>query len=123
MQAARPPFNVMTIPQPPPPPSDPVTEADRQQQQHYENWLFQQQRILNNQQKYFETEVGKLRKAKKALSTKQRNLRKSGQELAESDARELEKISREQSGLQKQLEQVLSCFNFVFIHVYYLFYI
>jgi hypothetical protein len=40
-----------------------------------------------------------------SLSSKQRQLRKSGQELQENDGLELERITREQSGLQKQLEQ------------------
>ena len=39
-----------------------------------------------------------------SLNSKQRQLRKSGNELAEADARELQRISSEQSVLQKQLD-------------------
>ncbi|XP_067143136.1 histone-lysine N-methyltransferase 2C-like isoform X4 [Centruroides vittatus] len=103
---ARPPFSMSSIPPPPMPPSEPVTEQERQQQAKYEQWLLQQQNILNGHQKYLETEVGKLRKLKKALNAKQRQLRKNNQELADHDASELARISQEQSTLQKQLDQV-----------------
>ncbi|XP_023237784.1 histone-lysine N-methyltransferase 2C-like [Centruroides sculpturatus] len=103
---ARPPFPMSSIPPPPMPPSEPVTEQERQQQAKYEQWLLQQQNILNGHQKYLETEVGKLRKLKKALNAKQRQLRKNNQELADHDASELARISQEQSTLQKQLDQV-----------------
>ena len=39
-----------------------------------------------------------------SLNSKQRQLRKSGNELAEVDALELQRISREQSVLQKHLD-------------------
>ena len=39
-----------------------------------------------------------------SLNSKQRQLRKSGNELAEGDALELQRISREQSVLQKHLD-------------------
>ncbi|KAG8236511.1 hypothetical protein J437_LFUL012797 [Ladona fulva] len=93
-----------TFTAPPLPPEHPVTEQDRQAQAQYEQWLNQQQQAVNSQLKYYETEVNKLRKAKKSLNSKQRQLRKTGQELGEGDAQELERITREQSGLQKQLD-------------------
>lgn len=106
MQSPRPPFPISSLPPPPAPPSEPVTDVERQQQLRYEHWLYQQQQILGNQQKYFENEVAKLRKTRKSLNTKQRNLRKNGQQLMENDAKELERITNEQNGLQKQLEQI-----------------
>ncbi|EEC19911.1 hypothetical protein IscW_ISCW023205 [Ixodes scapularis] len=107
-------FQIQTLPSPPVPPlaalpvgGDP--EQQRQQQQAvaaYEQWLAQQDALLASQRKFLETEVGKLRKAKKALTTKQRQLAKSGQELPQHNALELLRIGQEQPGLQKQLEQV-----------------
>lgn len=70
----------------------------------YDQWLTQQNAVLADQLKYFETEVGKLRKAKKFLNTKQRQAKKTGGELSEADAAELLKVSNEQSIIQKQLE-------------------
>ncbi|XP_013784687.2 histone-lysine N-methyltransferase 2C-like isoform X2 [Limulus polyphemus] len=99
------PFAITSLPAPPLPPAEPSNEQERQQQTKYEQWLLRQQEALNSHQKYFETEVGKLRKAKKALNAKQRTLRKNGQELGERDAAELERISQEQAVLQKQLDQ------------------
>lgn len=46
----------------------------------------------------------KLRKVRKSLNSKQRVLRKSGNELTQADAIELTKVSSEQSIVQKQLE-------------------
>lgn len=99
-----PPFNIPLLPAPPLPPEHIVTEQDRQTQIHYEQWLNHQNQILTQQLKYYETEVQKLRKIKKSLNSKQRQLRKSGNELTETDAFELQRVSSEQAVLQKQLE-------------------
>ncbi|KAG0433469.1 hypothetical protein HPB47_019880, partial [Ixodes persulcatus] len=107
-------FQIQTLPSPPVPslaalPVGGDPEQQRQQQQAvaaYEQWLAQQDALLASQRKFLETEVGKLRKAKKALTTKQRQLAKSGQELPQHNALELLRIGQEQPGLQKQLEQV-----------------
>lgn len=91
--------------------SDPEQQR-LQQLQHqqavsaYEQWLTQQDSLLASQKKFLEGEVGKLRKAKKALTTKQRQLSKTGQELPQHNALELLRIGQEQPGLQKQLDQV-----------------
>ena len=72
----------------------------------YEQWLYQQQDLIRHQQSYYETEVNKFRKQRKSLNSRQRQLRKNGQELNDLDAAELERITSEQQGLQKQLDQV-----------------
>lgn len=86
------------------PPDTIVTEQDRQMQINYEQWLSTQENVLNNQRKYYETEVSKLRKTKKSLNSKQRVLKKAGNDLTESDTLELNKVTAEQSIVQKQLE-------------------
>uniref|UniRef100_A0A1B0CW28 PHD-type domain-containing protein n=1 Tax=Lutzomyia longipalpis TaxID=7200 RepID=A0A1B0CW28_LUTLO len=97
-------FTANLQPPPPLPPENVVTEQDRQIQMNYEQWLTQQNNALTEQLKYYETEVTKLRKVKKSLNSKQRQMRKLGSELCESDARDLAKITSEQNIVQKQLE-------------------
>lgn len=86
------------------PPDSIVTEQDRQMQMQYEQWLNSQENLLTDQRKYYETEVSKLRKSRKALNSKQRALKKSGNDLTENDTIELNKVTAEQSIVQKQLE-------------------
>ena len=50
--------------------------------------------------------MSKLRKQRISLSSRQRQLRKNNQELNDTDASELDLITTEQKGLQKQLDQV-----------------
>ncbi|XP_060525404.1 histone-lysine N-methyltransferase 2C-like [Cylas formicarius] len=97
-------FNANLRPAPPLPHENIVTEQDKQAQIAYEQWLNHQNNVLNQQLRYFETEVQKLRKSRKSLNSKQRQLRKSGNQLNEVDATELQRISAEQAILQKQLE-------------------
>uniref|UniRef100_A0A2M4C5I1 Putative histone-lysine n-methyltransferase 2c n=1 Tax=Anopheles marajoara TaxID=58244 RepID=A0A2M4C5I1_9DIPT len=97
-------FQANLQPQPPQPPETIVTEQDRMLQVNYENWLQQQNTVLTNQLKYYETEIVKLRKVKKQLNTKQRQQRKHGNELAEGDAKELQKTTADHTVIQKQLE-------------------
>ncbi|CAG2053009.1 unnamed protein product [Timema podura] len=97
-------FNAPVLPAPQLPPENIETEQDRQIQLQYEQWLNNQNQIVTQQLKYYETEINKLRKARKSLNSKQRQLRKAGNELAEPDALELQRISSEQAVLQKQLE-------------------
>lgn len=97
-------YNANLLPAPPLPPDNIVSDHDRQLQMAYEQWLTQQNTILSNQLQYYETEVLKLRKVRKSLNSKQRVLRKSGNELTQPDAMELAKVSAEQSIVQKQLE-------------------
>ncbi|KAL3211542.1 hypothetical protein MRX96_036361 [Rhipicephalus microplus] len=105
--AAQVPFQIQTLPAPPtpslcigqdPPPGAMVAA--------YEQWLAQQDALLSSQKKTLEGEVGKLRKAKKALSTKQRQLAKTGQELPQQNALELQRIAQQQPGMQKNLDQL-----------------
>lgn len=86
------------------PPDSIVTEQDRQMQINYEQWLNTQENVLSNQRKYYEDEVSKLRKSRKALNSKQRVLKKGGNELTETDTIELNKVTTEQGIVQKQLE-------------------
>lgn len=93
---------------PPSPPVDPNIDPEKLKLLSYEKQLLHQQAILSTQQKYLETEVIRLRKIKKALNAKQRQLRKNGSELTENDSVELARVSQEQAGLQKQLDQVIT---------------
>ncbi|KAG5897188.1 hypothetical protein JTB14_022544 [Gonioctena quinquepunctata] len=97
-------FNANLIPAPPLPPEHIITEQDKQTQMMYEQWLNHQNQVLGQQLRYYETEVQKLRKSRKSLNSKQRQLRKSGNQLTETDAAELQRISAEQAILQKHLE-------------------
>ena len=54
--------------------------------------------------KYLQTQVERLRKTKKSLTTKQRQAKKNGGDLTETELQTLETTSQEQSKLQKQLE-------------------
>lgn len=58
-------FTASLLPAPPLPPEHIVSEQDRQTQQQYEQWLHQQNSILTQQLKFYETEVQKLRKVRK----------------------------------------------------------
>lgn len=91
-------------PQPPLPPENIITEHDRQLQINYEHWLQTQDAILDKQLKYYQNEVQKLRKSRKALNSKQRSAKKSGNELNETDNIELNKVTADQAIVQKQLE-------------------
>lgn len=97
-------YNANLQPAPPLPPDNIVTEHDRQLHIAYEQWLQNQYTVLSNQQEYYETEIMKLRKNRKSLNSKQRVLRKSGNELTPQDANELSKITSQQSIVQKQFE-------------------
>ncbi|XP_075232135.1 uncharacterized protein LOC142330615 [Lycorma delicatula] len=97
-------FNAPVLPSPPLPPDVIITEQDRQVQIQYETWLNNQNQIVTSQLKYYETEVQKLRKIRKSLNSKQRQLRKNGNALAEGDALELQRVQAEQAILQKHLE-------------------
>lgn len=92
--------------QPPPqyPPETIQTDQDRQTQIVYEQWLNTQNNALSSQLKYYETEVIKLRKTKKSLNSKQRQLKKTGNVLTEPDASELAKVTSDLNFYQKQLE-------------------
>ncbi|XP_045521362.1 histone-lysine N-methyltransferase 2C-like isoform X11 [Pieris brassicae] len=91
-------------PAPPPPPERPVSEADHHARLLYEQWLKNYNAYAADQLRYYEAEVQKLRKIRKSLNSKQRQLRKSGNELMPNDAQELQRVSTEQSALQKHLE-------------------
>lgn len=58
-------FNAPVLQPPPVPPDVISTEQDRQTAIEYETWLNNQNHILQQQLKYYETEVQKLRKVRK----------------------------------------------------------
>nr|XP_053653886.1 histone-lysine N-methyltransferase 2C-like isoform X6 [Cherax quadricarinatus] len=97
--------NIKTLPPPPQPPDNPQTDAERQQQHQYEQWLGQQHSLIASQQRFYETEIIKLRKQRKSLNSRQRTLKKNGQELNENDAADLARVQREASAIQRHLEQ------------------
>ncbi|XP_054161923.1 histone-lysine N-methyltransferase 2C-like [Oppia nitens] len=97
---------MVSLPPPPVPPAEPMNDMERQQQLQYESWLIQQNNLLSQQQKFYETEVAKLRKTKKMITTKQRQCKKNGTDLNETDQNELTRITQEISSVQKQLEQI-----------------
>ncbi|XP_048237798.1 histone-lysine N-methyltransferase 2C-like isoform X4 [Haliotis rufescens] len=98
-------------PQPPIPPpggercpsSEVGPEYDRQQLQ-YEDWLTKQAQFLDMQIKLLEQQIAKQKRTKKSIQARQRQARKNGNELNPNDVAELERVTTEQSGLQKQLE-------------------
>lgn len=89
---------------PPIPPDNIITEQDRQVQIMYEQWLNNQDNMLNNQRKYYDVEISKLRKTKKSLNSKQRALKKAGNDLAEPDSDALNRVTYEHNIVQKQLD-------------------
>lgn len=91
-------------PAPPLPPDNIVNDHDRQMHINYEQWLANQEATLANQLKYYQMEVLKLRKARKSLNTKQRGLKKSGNDLTQIESLELNKVTADQTIVQKQLE-------------------
>lgn len=97
-------FNAPVLTPPAQPPEVIATEQDRQIQHTYEVWLNEQSNIVTKQLKYYENEVQKLRKMRKSMNSKQRVARKQGNELSELDSIELQRITAEQSALQKRLE-------------------
>lgn len=58
-------FNLTPLPAPPAPPDNIVTEQDRHLQLQYDQWLNNQEARLQAQLKFYEAEVGKLRKVRK----------------------------------------------------------
>ncbi|MEQ2242477.1 hypothetical protein ILYODFUR_036221, partial [Ilyodon furcidens] len=58
------------------------------------------------QQRLLEDQIAVHRKARKALSAKQRSAKRAGRAFAEEDAAQLRCISEQQGAVQKQLEQI-----------------
>lgn len=97
-------YNANLQPAPPLPPDNIHSEHDRQLHIAYEQWLQYQFNELTQQQQFYESEVNKLRKNRKSLNSRQRVLRKSGNELPQLDAVELARITSQQTIVQKQVE-------------------
>lgn len=58
---------MQTLPAPPEPPETIVTEQDHMEKRRYEHWLEQQNSILDQQKKHYESEINKLRKTRKVF--------------------------------------------------------
>ena len=86
------------------PPENINNEADKITQANYESWLNQQNNSLQEQLRYYETEILELRKLKKSLKTKERQLTKAGNKLNDVDALTLKDVTTEQEKVQKYLE-------------------
>lgn len=97
-------FQANLQPAPPIPPENVVSDAEKITQANYESWLNQQNNSLQEQLRYYETEILELRKLKKSLNTKQRQLKKNGNELNEVDTKTLTQVTQEQATVQKYLE-------------------
>lgn len=97
-------FNANLQPAPPLPPENITSDHERQMHIAYEQWLQHQCNVLTQQQQFYESEVNKLRKNRKSLNSRQRVLRKAGNELPQLDAVELARITTQQSIVQKQVE-------------------
>ncbi|KAM4718655.1 histone-lysine N-methyltransferase 2C-like isoform 3-T3 [Anableps anableps] len=88
------------------PPSFGPGFLNESQRQQYEEWLGETQQLLQMQQRLLEDQIAAHRKAKKALSAKQRTAKRAGRAFAEEDAAQLRYISEQQGAVQKQLEQI-----------------
>ncbi|KAF6206909.1 hypothetical protein GE061_018145, partial [Apolygus lucorum] len=97
-------LNITIQPAPALPPENIVTEQDRQMQIQYEQWLVSNNQAVTQQLKYYETEVTKLRKIRKSLNSKKRQLAKNGNPMPAKDLVELQRVTVETTGIQKHLE-------------------
>ena len=61
------PPSATNLPAPSTPPDNPQIEDERRQAARYEQWLVQQESAINQQLKYYETEITKLRKQRKVV--------------------------------------------------------
>merc|ERR1712008_221611 len=89
-----------------PPPENPANEEDKNKVLQYEKWMGDQESAINQHLKYYETEISKLRKLRKSLSSKQRTMKKNGNDLNEKDQGELDAVSTRAQEIQKTLEKI-----------------
>lgn len=80
--------------------------ADEAERRQYEEWLEETQNLLQMQQGYLEQQITGHRKAKRALSAKQRAAKKAGRPVTEDELAQLRNMTQQQAAVQKQLEQV-----------------
>ncbi|KAL5009713.1 hypothetical protein ScPMuIL_012018 [Solemya velum] len=101
------PFMAMPPPNLPPPPRPMPGEGDSEQEMmQYEDWMMKQSHFLDDQMKFIQSQILKQKKTKKSINARNRQAKKNGQEMSPQDAAELERTTREQSMLQKQLDQL-----------------
>lgn len=97
-------FQANLQPAPPIPPENIITDQDKIIQANYEAWLNNQNGQLQEQVQYYERNIGDLRKLKKSLNTRQRQLKKTGGELNDIEQRTLAQVTQEQTAVQKHLD-------------------
>merc|ERR1719210_670612 len=88
-----------------PPPENPQTDADRAKVVQYEQWLNEHNKNIEEHLRHYETEISKLRKQRKSLTSKQRTMRKNGNELSDQDQNELTQITAKTNEVQKTVEK------------------
>ena len=77
-------------PEPPFPVDEPQSQQDHEVMANYQKWLFEQKALLENEQHKIESEVARLRKIKKTINAKARQLKKNNQEISPQEAAELQ---------------------------------
>lgn len=99
-------FQIKLIPEPREPSLNPATEDEMRAKHEYEQWLQNQQKLIEEQQKQLDEKIADLRKTKKTLNAKSRQLKKSNSDLNENEARILSDTSAELNVSLKGLESV-----------------
>ena len=77
---------------------------DQSNTAEYEEWLLRRNQYLQTRLKFFETEAQKERKKKKALSARQRNMKKHNKPFSEEDQKELAAVTQRHNKVSKMLE-------------------
>lgn len=83
-----------------------MTEAERQNNMNQESFLLEHFHRLNSEQLSLEGEIAKVRKQRKAMAARQRQLKKNAGDLTIDELTELDRLTQSVSTIQKQLEQV-----------------
>lgn len=94
----------MQLPQPGPPPPQPENDASQEERARYEQWLLNTDQILTSNTKQLEDKVNGLRKTKKSVAAKNRQAKKAGNEPSEADQLEIDRLSSDITGIQRQVE-------------------
>ncbi|GAU93598.1 hypothetical protein RvY_05517 [Ramazzottius varieornatus] len=82
------------------------SEAERQSRMKHKDWLLQYHHELNAEQAKLENDIAKVRKQKKSMSARQRQVKKNGGELSAEEAQELDRLAQQVTSIQKELERV-----------------
>jgi histone-lysine N-methyltransferase MLL3 len=93
-------------PEPPFPVDEPITPQDHEVMANYRKWLFDQKALLDNEQRRIESEVARLRKIKKTINAKARQLKKTNQEISHQEAAELQQSINDLTMVMKGTEAI-----------------